>query len=98
MVFHELATNAAKYGALSVEGGTVEVSWTVQQNSNDPKQVHISWVERNGPKVDPTAVEGFGTGFVRRSVEYEMEGSATIRLLLDGVECNIDFPAAGNVE
>lgn len=98
MVFHELATNAAKYGALSVMGGIVEVSWTVLQSAEKGRQLHIGWVERNGPAVDINAPEGFGTGFVRRSVEYEMEGAATVRLLTDGLQCDIDFPMAGNVE
>ncbi|HEX2943720.1 MAG TPA: CheR family methyltransferase [Rhodopila sp.] len=98
MVFHELATNAAKYGALSVERGVIEVSWTVQQNAENGPQLHIAWAERNGPPVDVNAAESFGTGFVRRSVEYEMEGQATLRLLPEGLQCDIEFPVAGNVE
>ncbi|HYZ23822.1 MAG TPA: CheR family methyltransferase [Rhodopila sp.] len=98
MVFHELATNAAKYGALSTEGGVVEVSWTVRQDAGGGQQLHIGWVERNGPPVDASAAEGFGTGFVRRSVEYEMEGRATVQLLPEGLHCDIEFPLVGNVE
>jgi two-component system CheB/CheR fusion protein len=97
MVFHELATNAAKYGALSADGGSVEVSWMVQK-AGDAHQLHICWIERNGPPVNTAAAEGFGTGFVRRSVEYEMEGSAKLHLLPEGLRCDIDFPLTGNVE
>jgi two-component system CheB/CheR fusion protein len=109
MVFHELATNAAKYGALSVEGGTVEVSWGIgspgtgqtedrAQIAEQNERMHITWLERNGPPVKPPATEGFGAGFVRRSIAYEMEGSVNLAFLPEGLRCDIDFPLIGNVE
>ena len=98
MVFHELATNAAKYGALSVDGGVVDVSWSLSDDAMSGQLLEIDWMEQDGPPVDTSSPEGFGTGFVRRSVEYEMEGSANLRFLPEGLQCKISFPLIGNVE
>ncbi len=98
MIFHELATNAAKYGALSTPGGNVEVSWKVVAGADAERQVRLTWTERNGPPVMPPGPRGFGTSFLQRSVEYELQGSAELDFLPDGLRCVISFPLAGNVE
>jgi len=64
LVMHELATNAAKYGALSVPGGKVDVRWSVMGASDDPR-VHLVWRERGGPPVSEPARQGFGTRLVQ---------------------------------
>ena len=61
LILHELATNALKYGALSVPRGCVDVSWTVEQDA-----IEFRWHERNGPQVKEPAHEGFGTRLVDR--------------------------------
>jgi two-component system CheB/CheR fusion protein len=91
MVVHELATNAAKYGALSSDAGVVEVSWRVTSTSAD-ERVSLAWVERNGPRVEPPQTDGFGTNLIKRSVEYELEGTATLKFEPEGLRCDIDFP------
>jgi two-component system CheB/CheR fusion protein len=88
----------APLGALSVEGGIVEVTWAIEDDAGPGRQLHLTWIERNGPPVDPSSVEGFGTGFVRRSVEYEMEGHASLQLHPEGLQCDISFPLIGNIE
>ena len=72
MVLHELATNAAKYGALSVPDGIVEVAWSRENQGQGLGVLHVTWTERNGPPVGPAGAAGFGTAFITRSVEYEL--------------------------
>jgi two-component system CheB/CheR fusion protein len=70
LVMHELATNAAKYGALSVPGGRVEVSWTVAKG-----RLALVWEERGGPLIEaPPGREGFGSLLARRSVTGQFAG------------------------
>ena len=61
MALHELATNAAKYGALSVEGGQVEVSWRLE-----PPHLVLEWRERGGPAVEEPTTKGFGSRMIAR--------------------------------
>src|SRR5581483_1563832 len=61
LIFHELATNAAKYGALSVPAGRLSVTWT-----RDDLRLRITWAERNGPPVEGPLAGGFGTRLVER--------------------------------
>jgi two-component sensor histidine kinase len=95
MVFHELATNAAKYGALSAPGGRVEVGWRQAQSDN---RLIIMWNEIGGPRVAPNSAEGFGTGFLKRSIEYELDGEVDLQMPSDGVRCTVTIPVDGNVE
>ncbi len=92
MVLHELTTNAVKYGALGSAGGRVKVSWTVTAEPGLDDQIDLVWRERGGPPVDVNPKAGFGTGFVRRSVEYELEGSVALDLAPEGLQCRIAFP------
>ena len=71
MVIHELATNAAKYGALSSISGTLDVSC----NADDEDIIVITWAERGGPPVVPPASEGFGSKLVDRSISAQLGGS-----------------------
>ena len=59
LAVHELATNAAKYGALSDQAGWVHISWSVVQANGD-SQYSFRWQERGGPLVEPPAIKGFG--------------------------------------
>ena len=61
LAFHELATNAVKYGALSVPAGQVEVSWCVVPDRNGSSHVEIWWREQGGPPVKPPEQRGFGS-------------------------------------
>lgn len=81
---HELATNAAKYGALSQAGGTVELTWEIVDGWR-PHRLHISWVESGGPAVAPPSGTGFGTRLIERVMAREIDGSAKIDYRPDGV-------------
>jgi len=99
MVFHELATNASKYGALSKTGGRIDVSWKV--HDADPANgqgIELSWTEHGGPPVGPSNTPGFGTGLITRGMEYELAGKATLEFAPDGLHCRIEFPLAAEVE
>ncbi|HEY6432685.1 MAG TPA: chemotaxis protein CheB [Acetobacteraceae bacterium] len=99
MVLHELATNASKYGALSLPGGTVDVSWALSDaDSVDTRRLRVTWIERGGPPVTPPSDSGFGSAFIRRSVEYELGGAATLDFAPGGLECILDFPLTGGLE
>ncbi|WP_225769290.1 CheR family methyltransferase [Inquilinus sp. Marseille-Q2685] len=91
MAFHELATNASKYGALSTPDGTVKVGWRVARSAAAP-YLRIDWTERGGPKTEKPTHEGFGLSFVKRSVAYELHGSAELAFKPTGLQCRIEVP------
>ena len=91
LILHELATNAAKYGALSTENGSVAISWDVIGSLGDPR-LRLRWAERGGPPVRPPARQGFGSRLIRRSHSAEMGGTATIDYAPDGVVCVLEMP------
>ena len=97
MVFYELATNAAKYGSLSAPNGHVDVSWRTEDPAGDGRFV-VNGVEVGGPMVKGSLNEGFGTAFVKRSVEYELNGKADLQPEPAGLHCTISFPLKGNVQ
>lgn len=97
MVFHELATNAVKYGSLSVPGGRVEISWQIDQGRDD-RRVMLTWAETGGPAVKPPSNQGFGSIFMQRSVQYELDGMAAFEYEPSGLTCTIVFPFRHNVE
>ena len=81
LVVHELATNAAKYGALSVPGGRVSISWAVAEG-----RLALSWQEKGGPVIAaPPVREGFGSELARRSVNGGLRGDLTFHWNPDGL-------------
>ena len=72
LVLHELLTNALKYGALSTDAGTVEITWSPGQD----RTTSISWVEVGGPPVTPPSRRGYGTRFIERALRGRMGGAA----------------------
>lgn len=91
MVFHELATNAAKYGALSTDGGHVSVTWHVEATPAGDR-MHLLWQESDGPTVAPPGRKGFGSRLIERGLAQELNGD--VRLAYDplGVSCLISMP------
>jgi two-component system, chemotaxis family, CheB/CheR fusion protein len=97
MVFHELATNAAKYGSLSVPSGTVDIACAPIDGSKLGRRLHLTWAERDGPRVDPSAKPGFGTAFISRAIEYDLQGTANMELLPAGLRCTLEVPIGDNL-
>lgn len=91
MALYELASNAAKYGALSVPHGIVELTSTTREE-NGKKYLSLVWRERNGPRIEAFPPMGFGTRFIVQSIDYELEGVAKLTFDPEGCRCTIDFP------
>ena len=89
MVFHELATNSAKYGALSAAGGRVEVTW--KRDSVTDNLVFI-WRDVGGPPVTPPAAPGFGTRLIESSIRREQKGQSRFDFRPDGVVFEASLP------
>ena len=73
MIFHELATNAAKYGALSVPDGHVMIDWSVADQHD--RQLLLSWREAGGPPVAPPQRRGFGARLIERNLRHDLAGT-----------------------
>jgi two-component sensor histidine kinase len=90
LALHELATNAAKYGALSNETGTVTVSWEVSDPVGAPR-LALRWAESGGPPVQPPTRQGFGSRLIR-GLSAEIGASATVDYAPDGLVCVLTAP------
>jgi two-component sensor histidine kinase len=90
MAFHELATNAAKYGALSSEAGHIVVTWSLTQPPKAPA-LRIEWREIGGPPVKPRRRRGFGSRLID-GLSAETNGNVDLKFERDGVICTIEVP------
>jgi two-component sensor histidine kinase len=89
LAFHELATNAAKYGGLSTNSGRVELDWTVE-GPPDARRLRIVWREIGGPVVKPPTRTGFGTRLIERGLAADLNGRVILTYPPDGVVCTIE--------
>lgn len=92
MMLHELATNAVKYGALSVPDGRVTIVWTIDDEGPGTSTVNLRWRESNGPEVTPAAANGFGTRLIKFTVEQELGGRLEQDYKPDGLVVTLSFP------
>jgi PAS domain S-box-containing protein len=92
MVFHELATNAAKYGALSTKEGCVSIRWDRWLDGQPPRLV-FEWKEFGGPPVVAPDKSSFGTSTIRDLIPYEFGGTVSLVLAPEGVRCRVELPA-----
>jgi two-component sensor histidine kinase len=90
-VLHELATNAAKYGALSVPSGQVSVNWDLKPNGV-ATNLTLFWREFGGPAVAPEHSPSYGTNLIRNLVPHELGGSVELVFAKEGINCRIEFP------
>jgi len=88
LAVHELATNAAKYGALSVPGGEISVSWIMI----DEHLAEITWRERGGPEVAQKRRRGFGTELIEKIVSHELRHPVKLDFAPEGVSCVMRVP------
>jgi two-component system CheB/CheR fusion protein len=97
MAIHELATNAAKYGALSVPIGKVRVRWSIQGKAAE-KNLIIEWIETGGPSVENArGHKGFGMELLERGLKFELGGETKLQFLPKGLHCLIQIPMSPNV-
>lgn len=87
IVLHELASNAARFGALSSGGGTVRIAWEVKD-----RELHLTWTESGGPRVPPERATGFGSRLIQRSLDKILGSSVSLDFAPEGVEARVSFP------
>jgi len=90
MIFHELATNAAKYGALSGPDGRIFVDWTVSDQTRP--RLQLVWRETGGPPVSPPERKGFGSRLIERNVRHDLAGDVELDYAGGGLTVTISIP------
>jgi two-component sensor histidine kinase len=90
-VLHELATNAAKYGALSITGGEVSVRWALKPNGQAATLI-LEWGEFGGPLVASEIQSSYGTDLIRNLIPHELGGIVDLVFAAEGVNCRIEIP------
>ncbi|MCJ2125754.1 PAS domain S-box protein [Methylobacterium sp. J-077] len=93
LMVHELATNAAKYGALSTPEGRVDIDWTLSGEETKPT-LTVSWRESGGVPVVPPSRKGFGTRLIERGLVGAVDGKVALSYPTDGVRCVVEAPLA----
>lgn len=94
IAFHELATNAVKYGAFSNDVGTIRVTWHTETRQGGERLI-LTWRERDGPVVVPPTRKGFGSQVIQRGLGHELKGKARLDYFAEGLVCTIDLPVPG---
>ena len=94
LMVHELATNAAKYGALSTPDGRVTLAWEIDENAN-AETVRFIWQEEGGPPVTAPSRVGFGSRLIERGLAGAVGGQVVLRYSPEGVCCTLIAPLAG---
>ena len=99
MAVHELATNAAKYGAFKSDGGAVSVHWS-RINDSDGDRLEIVWEETGGPQVSPPDHAGFGTQLIRSTLEGTLDGKLDSEWRPEGLRCviSLDYSAVSDLD
>jgi PAS domain S-box-containing protein len=90
MIIHELTTNAAKYGALSVRSGRLAIAWYI---TDDGQTIVVDWTEHGSPAEPDRERSGFGSRIIGTTVERQLRGRWQRDWLADGLHCRISFPA-----
>ena len=93
MAFYELATNAVKHGAWSVESGHVDFSWEVTGEQTDDERWKLKWIERDGPRPQVAERKGFGSFITGRALMAETHGRTEIEFAEEGFRWSLDMPA-----
>ncbi|MEM7775663.1 MAG: HWE histidine kinase domain-containing protein [Pseudomonadota bacterium] len=95
LIFHELMTNAIKYGALSIDGGRVTCTADLSPiPDSDDEMLEIRWTERGGPAPNVAKGRGFGSFLMDRGVRYALNGSAELSFEAEGLDASIKFQVA----
>jgi PAS domain S-box-containing protein len=92
MVLHELATNAAKYGALSTNKGRVLIRWDRWLNGHPPSNLVLDWREVGGPRVNVPRKSSYGTSTIHDLIPYEFGGTVSLIFAPEGVRCRLELP------
>jgi two-component sensor histidine kinase len=93
LALHELATNAGKYGALSMDKGHVDICWEIESDV-----LIMSWTERDGPPVSKPKQRGFGTTVIETMANHSLDGAVDLDYAPSGVTWRLACPAANALE
>jgi two-component sensor histidine kinase len=96
MAAHEMTTNAAKYGSLSLPDGKVEVRWSLREG--DERRLVLEWAERDGPPVQAPAREGFGSMLLERVLGRQLNGSVQVEYRPQGLRLRVEAPLVQETE
>lgn len=94
LVLHELATNAARHGALAVPAGRLSIRWDVAPGDDGQPWLHLHWQERGLPALPAIGQAGLGLQLIRRSVESDLDGRAVLVLADDRLQWDLAFAVA----
>jgi len=97
LAIHELATNAIKYGALSVPSGKVKISWAFDSESFASRALLLKWVEQGGPRVVPPSRNGFGHLVIGEMIERSLNAKVALEFATHGLEWSVSIPATNLV-
>ena len=92
IAFHELATNAVKYGAFSNDAGSIHIGWRTDPTPEGNRLI-LHWQEKDGPPVTLPTRKGFGSQVIERGLAHELEGTVQLDYRADGLVCAINIPA-----
>ena len=95
MLLHELSTNAARYGSLSVPGGRISTTWSVR-GDNGNEMLSLSWSEMGGPPVSRPDHQGFGSRMIERVATGELGGRFSAEYPPDGFRFSLDIPVSAD--
>jgi PAS domain S-box-containing protein len=98
MICHELATNAAKHGALSATSGRLSVEWTVAHDKSAASTLHLRWIERNGPAVAVPQRRGFGSRLIEQTAKQQLNGRVALHFEPNGLVCELEVPLGSGEE
>ena len=93
LAIHELATNASKYGALSVPAGMVKISWSFDSESSASGELLLKWIEQCGPLVAPPSRTGFGHLVIGEMIERSLNAKVILEFLADGLKWSVSIPS-----
>jgi two-component sensor histidine kinase len=92
LALHELGTNSAKYGALSVPGGRVTIDWRVACDGDKCRRLALGWEEAAGPEVEQPTTRGFGTLIIEQMVARAVSGTSRLEYHPDGLRWSLECP------
>ena len=97
LAIHELATNAIKYGALSVPAGKVKISWSFDSEPPASPALLLKWVEQGGPRVVPPSRNGFGHVVIGEMIERSLSATVALEFATHGLKWSVSIPATSLV-
>jgi two-component sensor histidine kinase len=99
LVFHELTTNALKYGALKVSSGCLNISWKLDMDQGQPSTLHLCWSEEGVPAISVTpSRKGFGRELIEEALPYQLGADTRLEFRSGGLRWSISLPLNGEID